>query len=371
MENIRIRVGELVVGRALPWPVYNHKGILLLRRGHIIETHSQLSALLQHGLYRDPKDCGEAQKPQPAIADDCPFDVIEALAGCLQTALSRIERGETDALTRIDRFATEIQRLCRQDADAALGAVHLCHKHSYPIMHSIHTAILCELMGQRVGYEKTRRRLVVCAALTANLGMLSLQEQLSAQTDPLTNEQRVLIQAHPRRSVEMLRQAGLSDRLWLTITEQHHERIDGSGYDHGLKADTIVEESCVVALADIYSAMIAPRTYRRELLAKEALREIFLGRGKQVDERLATLFIKEIGVFPPGALVYLANGETAVIIRRGREGTAPVAVGIISPRGGPYLKPVRRCCEGEEHRIRDMIPCDTSVPLNLRALWGY
>jgi hypothetical protein len=117
--------------------------------------------------------------------------------------------------------------------------------------------------------------------------------------------------------------------------------------------------------------MITPRIHHESILAKDALREIFLSRGKKVNEALALQFIKTVGVFPPGAFVRLSNGEIAVVIKRGKDGTAPTVSSIVSPRGGRYARPFRRNRDDEKFKIREMIPPDGNIQPNLRTLWGY
>jgi HD-GYP domain-containing protein (c-di-GMP phosphodiesterase class II) len=72
----------------------------------------------------------------------------------------------------------------------------------------------------------------------------------------------------------------------------------------------------VVALADMYSAMITPRSYRQPVMAHNALKNIFTKRGEAVDNQLTQLLIREVGLYPPGSFVKLVNGDTAIVIKR-------------------------------------------------------
>ena len=94
-------------------------------------------------------------------------------------------------------------------------------------------------------------------------------------------------------------------------------------------------------------------------------------RGKEIDESLAHLFIKELGVFPPGAFVRLENGEIAVVIRRGKDAKHPVVQSIISPRGGAYSTSRRHSCEQEMYHIKEVVRREKNSAVNVRKLWGY
>lgn len=117
--------------------------------------------------------------------------------------------------------------------------------------------------------------------------------------------------------------------------------------------------------------MIKRRAHRTSFSPKEVLREIFLQRAGAVDEHLAKLFIKELGIFPPGVFVKLRNSEVAVVTHRRKDSKWPVVCSIIGPRGAPLLKPVRRDPSHEEYEIRELIPRDRSVQILPCVLWGY
>ena len=91
-----------------------------------------------------------------------------------------------------------------------------------------------------------------------------------------------------------------------------------------------------------------------------------------VDEQLAVLLIKEIGVYPPGSFVKLANNETAVVLRRGiKKANCPVCLSVISPRGAPYQNPIMRDTkEDKSYAIEAVIPRDKGMELDFNKLWG-
>lgn len=260
--------------------------------------------------------------------------------------------------------------MCEQDLDAALGAVQLTHDIEYVLAHPLHVAILCELIAEFLKYDETRRERLIVAALTANLGMLSLQAKLHRQEEPLSSEQRQKIKDHPKQSANILRNAGVDDEDWLNIVLQHHERNDGTGYN-GLKGDEVMEEAKIIALADRYSAMVSPRAHRESLTANDSLKTLFLNKGKDHDETLSLIFIKLLGIFPPGSFVRLDNGETAVVIKRPVSGMWPIVKSILTPRGGPFGEPLTRNCNNDMHGIKELFVPDDLPPLNLSALWGY
>ncbi|MEO6697394.1 MAG: HD domain-containing phosphohydrolase [Gammaproteobacteria bacterium] len=194
---------------------------------------------------------------------------------------------------------------------------------------------------------------------------------MQKQQTPLTGEQKEAVRLHPLQSVELLTEAGVKDQEWIKAVLHHHEKLDGSGYLGALRGDDIPLSVRIISLADRYSAMISPRDYRQQMLARDALRDICLQRGAEVDAELAQLFIKELGVYPPGAFVHLQNGEIAIVIKRGAAGNCPTVQSIIGPRGAPLLAPVRRDTSTETYAIREMVTRDKVVNIDMHRLWGY
>ena len=158
---------------------------------------------------------------------------------------------------------------------------------------------------------------------------------------------------------------------WFKAVLHHHEKYDGSGYSGALRGDDLPLSVRLISLADTYSAMIQPRLYRGGVLPRDALREIFVQRGKEIDEGLAQLFIKELGVYPPGAFVKLQNGETAVVTRPGENAMNPIVHSVLGPRGAPLNNPIKRDTADPDLAIRDMVPRDKTTKLDLPRLWGY
>ena len=368
-KQTKILANEVRVGKSLPWSAYDGQGRLLLTKGTIIQSQRQLDSLLNRGLYRRPGS-EKKQPPTPVRKEQVsPFvqivDFSERLKGIF-LGLKNKTKGTPD---RVLNLANDIHKMCAEDFDAALGAVHLVHEIDYVLSHPIHVAVLCELVAEFNKYDIEHRQILIASALTANIGMLNLQTQLFRQQAPLSPEQRQKVRDHPLRSAEILKAAGVDNETWLTTVLQHHEHSDGSGYQ-GIKGDEIQEDAKIIVLADRYSAMVSPRAHRISLTASDSLKSLFLGKGKEHDEVLSLSIIKLLGVFPPGSFVRLINGEIAVVIKRPVTGMWPIVKSIVTPRGGPFGEPLTRDCNEDLHSIKELYVPENLPPFNYSAMWG-
>lgn len=375
---IAVNRSDLHVGEPLPWDVYDGKGCLLLRQGFVLRGAGQLEALLARGLHRRPLAAGEPPAPhgpvpveEPAQEPCTVFDRVDTLLERLKWTFTAVAGGRADAPARLEQLALDLQAACETDADAVLAAMHLNQEGPYALLHPLHAAVLCELVSRRVGLSSAGRLPLVAAALSHDVGLMGLQDALHRQASPLSEAQWVEVRRHPAQSVELLQRAGVEEPVWLDAVLHHHERLDGSGYPERLSEGQLTEGARLVAIADIYSAMVRPRAYRDALLATAALRQIFLERGRLIDAVLAEVFIKEVGVFPPGALVRLASGEVAVVAGRSEDASHPPVLAVLSRQGSPLTRAVERETRQPEYAITEMLPHRKFRALagTLRGFW--
>lgn len=363
---------DLVVGSTLGWNIFDVHGKVLLEEGSVISSERELQLITNYELYMQDTFCDNTAIEADWGEHKDPFTFFYYFADSLTVLFSDIEKHSDIFISRMEELSKELQVACETDADALLGAVHLCFDHSYFITHSISVAILCELMGIRLGKNKFHRASIISAALTSNLGMKEFQDALQNQPEKLSFQQKEAIKIHPEVSIQILNQVGVSDQKWLKAVEHHHERINGSGYPHALKGDDIYTDGRMIGILDRYTAMISARSYRDSLHANDVLKSVLEIRGKEYDEKISLLLIKELGFYPPGVFVRLTNGETAVVIRRGEEVTDTFVASVMDSSGKEYTKPFRRkCCDESSFEIEQPAIRDKDLKLNLSELWGY
>ncbi len=375
MQKKELKETDFIVGKPLAWPVYSGEGDLLLDQGQLIGNQKLIQALLTRRVYR--KLTAEEIKKNKAEATksslDSPFFVLDALRVNLLRILTDINNETpSDYNLRITKLATVIQRICFENADAALGAIILDQKSAYTNIHPILSAILTELLIRRLKVPADERLLYISAALTQNVGMLELQAQLTNQTSKLTESQSKEIKQHPFKSKEIMQGLGIEHNEWLDTILFHHERPDGNGYPNGMRGDDIPLFARLLSVTDIYSAMVLPRKYRDGFYVKKALQDIFLLRGKAVDETVAQLLIKEIGIYPPGTFVRLANGETAIVLRRGvKSAASPLILSILDINHNKMDKMLRRdTIHKDIYGIIEVIPRPNQLVIDRDEIWN-
>jgi len=313
----RINIGELQVGMPLRFDVFDSNDRLLLGRGNRITSEGQLGRLIKEGVfYHAPSDREDARSEDSTrLAPDenrvarevSTFKILDDCSHRLDALLNRPSRtSETDRFVdEIMTLVRRVQRCCQFDGDAALAYVLLGRAPRYTVRQHMNVAILTALMLSRMA--SVRAQAALAAALTMNIGMLALQEELYWTSNPLGQDQRAALRQHPDMSVLALRERGVGDPAWLEIVAQHHEALDGSGYPRGIGGVEIRREARVIVLADRYNGMVMNRAYRPGVAPDQALKVLARRDASALDPEMLAVLIKAIGVYPPGTVVALVN----------------------------------------------------------------
>jgi HD-GYP domain-containing protein (c-di-GMP phosphodiesterase class II) len=371
MPKQRIRAGELAVGHVLQDNAYDENGRLLLSKGYVIASATQIEALITRGLFIDPdKEALKAPKREPEPLKTSAVSLILDARHHLQLICAPTSSRESFP-QHVAHIRNLIKQACSVSEDASIATAMLERQGRYSIRHSLDVAITCQIVGETVGVNEPELTSTICAALTMNLSVLQLQDELQAQKGKLSEPQQALIQAHPAASVAALRERGVTDEIWLSTVLDHHEAADGSGYPSGKKENEISLPAQLVALADVYCARISGRQYRSALRPNAALRALFLDQGKKVRSGFANQFIKAIGIFPAGTPVRLESGEIAIVTSRGTSPKTPVVCAVIGPRGMPLAIPTKRDTANAAFGVREVIDWSElgAVP-SMQSLWG-
>ncbi len=355
MQLLKLVESEVQVGIPLPWNVRNQDSTLLLAKGYVVRDEAQMEMLLDRGIFVDLEEVRALEALKPA-APQVPESIFARWTGAVDTleALLTSPEDVPDLGPRIEALAQTVMDLTSQDPDIGLfmamrqdQARHL----RYGFSHPVYTALLCVLMARRMGWAERRVQSLTQAALTMNASIASLQVQMAFQDYPVLDRQRAQIRKHPADSAALLERAGVADCAWLAAVREHHEQADGKGYPTGT---AVVDEAAqVLRMADQFIARISPRTLRPAMSIQEATRQTF--RDNQGGP-MARVLIRELGLFPPGDFVQLANGEQAIVVRRGAEARTPLVAAVTDSQGRSVTTTVQRDTAQPEFAITGPAP---------------
>ncbi len=149
--------------------------------------------------------------------------------------------------------------------------------------------------------EQTRVQFTM-AALLHDIGKAEIPNSILDKPSKLTTEEFAVIQKHPGIGAEYLKRQGHVPAVVIDAVLQHHEYLDGSGYPHGVKADSITPLARILTICDVYGAMVEHRSYKTAKTPAEALYVLIsMAQAGKVDFRIVRTFADAIGTVLPSA----------------------------------------------------------------------
>jgi two-component system response regulator RpfG len=142
------------------------------------------------------------------------------------------------------------------------------------------------LIAEQLGMSEEEARLVEMAAPLHDVGKIAVPDAVLLKPGPLTEDELAVMRQHPRIGHELL--SGSQNRfiqMGAVIALRHHERYDGSGYPDGLVGEEIPLEARIVAVADVFDALISPRPYKHAWEIDAAMGYLYSQRGRLFDPR--------------------------------------------------------------------------------------
>ena len=362
MNLVPLSIDSIHFGQPLPFVLRGADGSLLAQKGYVIRNRDDLNVLLARGvqLHVDTDESGESHRAYLAglqkmlIADTNLGEIASMkISAAEPTERNRVDTGPADwpALqeratqllrspsagdfgSRFQALHEELVRHSTHSPDATvLALIYLSAQETrlYSATHAMLVSCVCMVAAREVlAWPEAKVLTLGRAALSMNVAMTELQDQLVQQALPLTAAQITAVESHASRSEILLRQLGVADPVWLEAVRCHHHRMPGP-MEQKKEAQQIAR---LIQRADIFGARIAPRTGRSPMPVTAAMQACYYDEEQKVDPAGAAL-VKALGIYPPGAFVRLATQETAIVLRRGPSATTPRVAVVMNRLGMP------------------------------------
>jgi HD-GYP domain-containing protein (c-di-GMP phosphodiesterase class II) len=163
--------------------------------------------------------------------------------------------------------------------------VALADKDAYTEEHTRRVALRAVQVGDELGRPPGRLRVLAVGGLLHDIGKLSVPDEVLGKRGPLTESEFELVRQHPEQGRRLLRALGGFDVAVIRLVLDHHERLDGSGYPRGLQEEEIDLDARILAVCDVYDALISERVYRAAWTHEQAIALLRQGAGAEFDER--------------------------------------------------------------------------------------
>lgn len=312
-----------------------------------IKNDEQIRQLRQLGLDKvryDPRrsstlplalpESAESAPPPPALTPDDPLLLAKQARGAYladyRASVARAEQALHEAVLEVRRIigrcttdplgalddATRLVDDIASDyfglPDAVIHAIGEKGHQDSLYHHGLNVTVLSLIMARGLDLPAEQIRTLGLGALFHDIGLHAIPSALLRKVDPLTAGEIKLRQTHCEQGVELGRALGFPQGV-LDIIAQHHELMDGSGYPRQLRGEQIAPLARLVQVANRYDSLCNPTTPSKAKTPHEALSFMFAQQANKHDPQIMRQLIRSLGVYPPGTLVHLSNGATALV----------------------------------------------------------
>lgn len=356
MEEQRVPVSHLQVGvfirLELPW--YKHPFLL---GSFKIKSPDQIKVLMELGLKtvicipgksdqlpaapsdRQPgtdPDAGRAQREQAPPSQQTLWNIKNERIARLKAQrerLSRCEREFEQTLTRVKSILTNVGIASKEvvgEADSVVKDMvgSLLSDTSVVIQlmstkpgsedifyHSLNAVVLGLVLGRECGLSSDALQVLGLGLMFHDIGKQRIPKKVLRKQAPLTPPELKLIQLHPKYGEEMI-----ASRIpdfppeAMTIIGSHHETPDGKGYPAGLAGDRIPLLVRLASIANVFDNHCNKLDPAASLTPSQALSFMFRKQAAELDRSLMAVFVRCLGVYPPGTVVHLSNGSIGMVV---------------------------------------------------------
>lgn len=184
----------------------------------------------------------------------------------------------------------------------------------YTFKHSVDVATIAMVVAKRAGMPQQEVRKVGISGLLHDIGKSQIPNDLLNKTGKLTEDEFSIIKNHSLFGYNILKdKKEIAPEVVLGVL-QHHEKISGKGYPLGLKEQQISSYARILAVADIYDALVTERPYKKAFSQRDAV-EMIMAMTDDLDVSAMRSFLGSVILYPVNSTVALSNGESGRVVR--------------------------------------------------------
>lgn len=179
--------------------------------------------------------------------------------------------------------------------------------------HSLNVALISRMIGIWLDFSEEDLDTLTLAGLLHDIGKTKIPDEILNKETKLTDEEFALIKQHPQYGYDILKNQPLDSHVKKAAL-MHHERCDGSGYPMGITMNEIDDYALIIAIADVYDAMTAARSYREPLCPFQVIAEFEKDGFQKYKPKYILTFLERIATTYQNNRVMLSDGRSAKIV---------------------------------------------------------
>lgn len=228
-----------------------------------------------------------------------------------------------------DNVANELMSAIFDNDAVAVDIGMLKVSDEYTFKHSVDVATMAMIIGRKYGLKENEIREIGISGLLHDVGKSKIPNEVLNKPGRLTDEEFALMKQHSLFGFDILKKKNKFPDSIMRGVLQHHEKINGRGYPLGVAADKIHTYAKIIAVADVYDALVTERPYKKGFPKSEAV-EMLMAMTGELDIAAMNSFLETLILYPVDSIVQLSNGEKAKVVENSINAMRPKVVGLQS-----------------------------------------
>jgi HD-GYP domain-containing protein (c-di-GMP phosphodiesterase class II) len=276
----------------------------------------------------------DVRKPRPALAREGCLASYEETLGQATATFRAFGLKKDVAPEEVEEPVRRMVGALIADRNLLLAMQGAMTGSDYLAGHSVGVTVLAVAVASARGWSRGAVLEMGSAAYLHDIGMLRLPPGMVNCARKLSPMELKLVRQHPALSLDMIqplagRQCGLAESIPAAVY-QSHEREDASGYPRGCPGVVINEFAKILAVCDVYQAMVSRRPWREGLLPCRAMEQmLIMGSRRQLDPEAVRSLLQCLSLFPVGSWVELADGSRGRVVAPGEGDVARPRVSVL------------------------------------------
>ena len=296
--------------------VFEGSNARLLPKGEVLTERfiNRLQKFDIPGVYIKDEISGDIVPSKPLLSNKIKTQSLSNLEWVFKNSTEITEKTSARYMEHLDKTVLELIDLVNSDESNLVNISDLRAYDEYTYHHSLSVAVVSLAIGNQLRLSSTELHKLGFAAILHDIGKMDIPIEIINKTAKLTEEEFSIVKDHAILGENHLDRYNINDSVISTSVIHHHEKLDGTGYPHGLKNDEIPYFSKIISVADVYDALTSRRPYRNPQLPSQVAEYIMGNCGSSFDMEIVHAMLRKIEFFPVGSFVEFNDGRKAVVL---------------------------------------------------------